>query len=255
MEPLRTELFREFLFDCSAVYGIGDPAEDLDAGELSDPTLASESGQKKLAHMRLAREIACWRALRKAVEDRSPGPILAVDAGPCLSLLGWFLTQPPVAGQSITATDRILWQSLRQLPSWRAVIAGILGREDRITLHPTPDWKEAVTPDATILVSFLLGRPSAEEPSFLQDLRGALPIARRILVCDTRHDRAPEAWQRICAALDIAGTPKLFRAGGLSDFASAYPDKAAWSFRRTREHLGVCTVLCGDADGWRFLGD
>ena len=255
MDPSRTELFRAFLHDCSTVYGIGDPGEDLESVELCDATLQTEAGQKKLAHMRFARELACWRALRESLGELPAGPVIAVEAGPCLSLLGWFLAQPPAPGQPIEALDRLAWQQLRQLPSWRALIAGLLGSAQRIALRGEPQWTAALLPDATVLLSFLFERLGTDEPAFLEDLRGALPKTRRILVCDTRHDRASELWRRVCAGLDIAYAPKLFRAEGLGDFSGAYPDKAAWSFRRTREHLGVCTALCGDAQGWRFLGE
>jgi len=253
MTPERIALFRAFLIDCSDVYGIGNVDEDLDATAIAAGVLATPAGQKKAAHMRLARDMACWRSLRRIADHAESGPVFSLGFASWLALLGWFCDRAPAPQQRLQAHDQGDWQPLCGMPSLRALFAGILGGVDRIDHCPSLVLPAELPPQASLLVSLAPQLPDDEERLVLEWLQRQRVHVRRIVLAAGRCDREPELWRRVCAALDIPNEPRLFRADGIADFAKAYPDKAAWGFRRTRDHLSRSSVLLGDAGGWHFL--
>ncbi len=248
----RIAKLRAFLTDCSHVYGIGDVDEDLEAADLTAATLATSTGQMKLAHMRFARDLACWRSLRRCVGGDSAA-VVSLCTGPGTPLLGWFYDTPPASEQPLLACDPLDWLPLRELPSLHALWADVLVGREHLDYRGGVLLPDAVPQGATVLASLVLPLDIDQESKMLAWLHEQRGRGCRIVLAGPRQDREPGLWQRIGAGLRIDDQPNLFRASGLADFANAFPQKAAWGFRRTRDHLSLSTALLGTADGWRFL--
>jgi hypothetical protein len=126
-ETKRMKYARSLLKRCESSYTNCDKFEDIASADNTVATYRKRKGQKKYTHMFFAKQVSCWRRVRKMIDADNDGPVVSVGAGPCLCLLGWFWDIPPDDRQRVIAYDLLRWKFLRGYSSHKRLVREVLG--------------------------------------------------------------------------------------------------------------------------------